>query len=91
MAQASEELVKEMCKDIKALDTAKTNLTFSIKAITHYSSIFTILKSLEHFCLNKNYKKIKSSLAAFQDLIKFFKGYAEISQIKVTNKSPSNI
>jgi len=28
MSQRNEELVKEMCKDIKALDTAKTNLTY---------------------------------------------------------------
>ena len=30
MSEKSEELVFEMCKDIKALDTAKKNLTFSI-------------------------------------------------------------
>jgi len=36
MSKASEELVEEMCKDIKDLDIAKSNLEFSIQAITKF-------------------------------------------------------
>ena len=46
MSEKSEELVFEMCKDIKALDTAKKNLTFSIKAITNFINILTTLEQL---------------------------------------------
>ena len=36
-AESSEALVTEMCKDIKSLDIAKKNLTFSITAIRKFT------------------------------------------------------
>jgi hypothetical protein len=46
MSEESDQLVKEMCKDIKDLDTAKKNLDYSINAITKFNSIYTTFKQL---------------------------------------------
>ena len=62
MSEKSEELVFEMCKDIKALDTAKENLTFSIKSITNFINILKTLESLREYCLKREYKLVRSSL-----------------------------
>ncbi len=40
-AEKSENLVYEMCKDIKSLDTAKKNLTFSITALKKFIMMLT--------------------------------------------------
>lgn len=43
-AEKSETLVYEMCKDIKQLDTAKKNLTFSITALKKFIMMLTAVE-----------------------------------------------
>jgi len=43
-ANTSENLVFEMCKDIKSLDIAKKNLTFSITALKKYIMMLTAIE-----------------------------------------------
>ena len=83
MSETSEELVFEMCKDIKALDTAKNNLTFSMKSLTNFINILTTLEQLRKYCIDREYKYICQSLSVFEDIMEFFKKYERIKQIQV--------
>ena len=45
-----------MCKDIKSLDIAKKNLTFSITALKKYIMMLTAIEKLNEMCDKKEYK-----------------------------------
>lgn len=45
-----------MCKDIKSLDIAKRNLTFSIKALRKYTMMLNAIDNLRGACSQKKYK-----------------------------------
>jgi hypothetical protein len=74
-AETSESLVYEMCKDIKSLDIAKNNLTFSINSIKKYMMLLTAKDKLKEFCSQKNYSSIADMLSAFEELSKYIIKY----------------
>lgn len=49
-ATKSEEIVYEMCKDLKSLDIAKKNLTFSIDALKKFIMMVDALEKLRDSC-----------------------------------------
>lgn len=67
-AEKSEELVYDMCKDIKSLDTAKKNLTFSITALKKFIMMLTAVDKLRDSCANKIYKEVGNLISAFNEL-----------------------
>lgn len=44
-----------MCKDLKSLDIAKKNLTFSIDALKKFIMMVDAIEKLEIACTNKEY------------------------------------
>lgn len=72
-AERSEELVYSMCKDIKSLDIAKRNLTFSITALKKFNMMLSALEKLRENCHSKKYKDIAMLLEAIDDLGHYFK------------------
>ena len=43
----SENIVQDMCKDIKMLDTAKTNLTNSIETLRKFSDLMVAMEKIK--------------------------------------------
>lgn len=61
-----------MCKDIKQLDVAKKNLTFSIAALKKFIMMLTAIEKLRENCQQKKYKDVGMLLEAFQELSQYF-------------------
>jgi hypothetical protein len=80
-AEKSENLVYEMCKDIKSLDTAKRNLTFSITALKKFIMMITAVDKLREYCEKRKYRQVANLLSAFDELSNYFKKYENVSQI----------
>ena len=66
-----------MCKDIKLLDTAKTNLSNSIDIIDKYSNLMRQLDDLSDFCGSRNYLGATHCHGEVVKLLEFFKPYRE--------------
>jgi hypothetical protein len=54
-----------MCKDLKSLDIAKKNLTFSIDALKKFIMMVDAIEKLRNACENKEYEMIANLLSAF--------------------------
>jgi len=76
-AEKSESLVYEMCKDIKSLDIAKKNLTFSITTLKKFIMMITAINKLVEEQKNeaRNYKETSNLISAFDELAIYFKKY----------------
>lgn len=77
-AEKSEELVFQMCKDIKSLDVAKKNLTFSIAALKKFIMMLTAIEKLRESCVTKKYKDVGMLLEAFSELSAYFVKFQNI-------------
>ena len=55
-AEKSEELVYDLCKDIKNLDTGKKNITFTVTALKKFIMMITAVHKLNENADIKNYK-----------------------------------
>lgn len=60
-AEKSEKLVFEMCKDIKSLDVAKKNLTFSITSLKKFVGMLMTVEKLREGCEGRRYKDVKGN------------------------------
>ena len=90
-AQSSEALVTEMCKDIKSLDIAKKNLTFSITALKKYIMMNTAIEKLREACENRQYREVANLIEAIEDFFLYFKKYEDIAQIQDLIKEKNSI
>jgi vacuolar protein sorting-associated protein 53 len=90
-AKKSEEIVYDMCKDLKSLDIAKRNLTFSIDALKKFIMMVDAIEKLREACENKQYDMIANLLSAFAELSKYFKKYEQIPQIQSLYKEKNLI
>ena len=78
----SENIVHDMCMDIKLLDTAKRNLTTSINTLRKFSDLMRSLDNLRDFCADREYDEAANCLKGINDLLTFFKPFESIPQIK---------
>ena len=90
-AEKSENLVYEMCKDIKSLDIAKKNLTFSITALKKFIMMLTAIDKLREYCEMRKYKDVANLLSAFDELSSYFKKYENVAQILELYKEKDSI
>jgi hypothetical protein len=90
-AKKSEEIVYDMCKDLKSLDIAKKNLTFSIDALKKFIMMVDALEKLRDACEHKEYEMIANLISAFNELSKYFKKYEQIPQIQSLYKEKNLI
>lgn len=54
-AIASEQMVEEICQDIKSLDIAKKNLTLTMTALKKLGMLSHGIKQLANACNERNY------------------------------------
>ena len=81
-AEISENQVKTICSDIKNLDNAKKNLTWTISALKKQMMLITAIYQLREACINKHYKEAAKLIEATGDLLKTFEEYKSVPQIQ---------
>ncbi|XP_076643240.1 vacuolar protein sorting 53 [Halictus rubicundus] len=81
-AEQSEEVVKEITRDIKQMDFAKRNLTASITALNHLHMLVEGVDSLKVLTERKQYGEIILPLQAVMEVMQHFNSYMDIPQVK---------
>lgn len=85
-AASSEAMVKTGCIEIRKLDTAKKNLTFSITALKRLIMLLEGIEQFSYACMDKRYKEAAHLIDATEELLLYFKDYtqntAQIAEIK---------
>lgn len=86
-AEKTEDMVKEITRDIKKLDSAKKNLTSAITTLNHLHMLLGGVESLTKLAEKRLYGEILNPLQAIIEVNQHFQQYTEISHIKsLSNK-----
>ncbi|KAJ3618412.1 hypothetical protein MTP99_006410 [Tenebrio molitor] len=81
-AEKSEEMVREITRDIKQLDCAKRNLTLAITTLNHLHMLVGGVDTLKSLTLRRLYGEIALPLQAISEVMTHFENYSDIPQIK---------
>ncbi|XP_044764347.1 vacuolar protein sorting-associated protein 53 homolog isoform X2 [Coccinella septempunctata] len=81
-AVKSEEMVREITRDIKQLDCAKRNLTLAITTLNHLQILVEGVDNLKVLTQKKLYGEIASPLQGISEVMAHFENYSDIPQIK---------
>lgn len=90
-AEKTEEMVKEITRDIKQLDCAKRNLTSAITTLNHLHMLVGGIESLNKLIEKRLYGEILNPLQAITEVNQHFKQYSDIDEIKVNKLLIVNI
>lgn len=82
-AERTEEMVKEITRDIKQLDCAKRNLTSAITTLNHLHMLVGGIESLNELIVRRSYGEILNPLQAITEVNQHFQQYSDIEEIKV--------
>lgn len=81
-AEKSEEMVREITRDIKQLDCAKRNLTLAITTLNHLHMLVGGVDTLKSLTEKRQYGEIALPLQAISEVMTHFENYSDIPQIK---------
>ena len=81
-AEDSEEMVKEITRDIKQLDTAKRNLSSAITTLNHLSMLVRGTATLTQLSQTRQYGEAALLLQGLLEVLNHFKTFQNIPQIK---------
>lgn len=81
-AEKTEEMVKEITRDIKQLDSAKRNLTSAITTLNHLHMLLGGVESLTKLAEKRLYGEILNPLQAIIEVNQHFRQFTDIEQIK---------
>ncbi|XP_054749550.2 vacuolar protein sorting-associated protein 53 homolog isoform X1 [Lytechinus pictus] len=81
-ADKSEQMVKEITRDIKQLDHAKRHLTSSITTLNHLHMLVGGVDSLESMTRRRQYGEVANLLQGVVNVMEHFQKYMSISQIR---------
>lgn len=81
-AEKSEEMVREITRDIKQLDCAKRNLTLAITTLNHLHMLVGGVDTLKSLTQKRLYGEIVLPLQAISEVMTHFENYSDIPQIK---------
>ncbi|KAJ8921190.1 hypothetical protein NQ315_013662 [Exocentrus adspersus] len=81
-AEKSEEMVREITRDIKQLDCAKRNLTLAITTLNHLHMLVGGVDTLKTLTQKRLYGEIALPLQAISEVMAHFESYSDIPQIK---------
>ncbi|XP_071448427.1 vacuolar protein sorting-associated protein 53 homolog [Hetaerina americana] len=90
-AEQSEEMVKEITRDIKQLDCAKRNLTSAITTLNHLHMLVEGVDSLQILTKKRHYGDIVMPLQAVIEVMEHFRNYTDIPQIRELGEEVSRI
>ncbi|XP_022255798.1 vacuolar protein sorting-associated protein 53 homolog [Limulus polyphemus] len=80
-AEKSEQMVKEITRDIKQLDHAKRNLTASITTLNHLHILVEGVDTLRIHSRKRQYKEVANLLDGVMNVLDHFQPYMGIPQI----------
>lgn len=80
-AARSEQMVEEVCRDIRSLDTAKRNLTLSITTLKRLNMLVTGVSQLRSMAAKRQYPQVGSLLLAVSSLSPCFDEFGHIPKI----------
>lgn len=83
-AEKSEDMVKEITRDIKQLDCAKKNLTAAITTLNHLHILVGGIENLSKLAERRQYGELLNPLQAIIEVNKHFQQYTQIPKIKVS-------
>lgn len=81
-AEKSEEMVKEITRDIKQLDHAKRNLTSSITTLNHLHMLVGGVDSLQNLTRRREYGEVANLLQGVVNVMEHFDRFMHVPQIK---------
>lgn len=81
-AERSEEMVREITRDIKQLDCAKRNLTSAITTLNHLHMLVGGVDTLKLLTQKRLYGEIALPLQAISEVMTHFETYSDIPQVK---------
>ncbi|XP_041457131.1 vacuolar protein sorting-associated protein 53 homolog isoform X1 [Lytechinus variegatus] len=81
-ADKSEQMVKEITRDIKQLDHAKRHLTSSITTLNHLHMLVGGVDSLESMTRRRQYGEVANLLQGVVNVMEHFQKYMSIPQIR---------
>eukprot|EP00794_Sanderia_malayensis_P014186 gene14186-15664_t len=90
-AEKSEQMVKEITRDIKQLDHAKRHLTTSITTLNHLHILVGGVENLETLTRNRQYGEIANLLEGVLNVLEHFRKYFSIPQIRQLADKVSSI
>ncbi|XP_017837908.1 vacuolar protein sorting-associated protein 53 homolog [Drosophila busckii] len=90
-AERTEEMVKEITRDIKQLDCAKRNLTSAITTLNHLHMLVGGIESLNELIERRAYGEILNPLQAITEVNQHFQQYSDIEEIKNLSQSVDKI
>ncbi|CAI5458966.1 unnamed protein product [Closterium sp. Yama58-4] len=80
-AEQSEEMVQEICRDIKKLDCAKKHITATITALNRLAMLVFAVDRLQALAANRQYRDAADQLQAVTQLLAHFEAYRDIPKI----------
>ncbi|CAG9770820.1 unnamed protein product [Ceutorhynchus assimilis] len=90
-AEKSEEMVREITRDIKQLDCAKRNLTLAITTLNHLHMLVGGVDTLKSLTQKRLYGEIALPLQAISEVMSHFENYSDIPQIKSLSDQVNSI
>ncbi|XP_064648939.1 vacuolar protein sorting-associated protein 53 homolog isoform X2 [Lineus longissimus] len=81
-AEKSEEMVKEITRDIKQLDHAKRHLTSSITTLNHLHMLVGGVDTLQSLSRRRQYGEVANLLQGVLNVLEHFQKYMSIPQIR---------
>jgi len=90
-ADKSEQMVKEITRDIKQLDHAKRHLTTSITTLNHLHILVGGVESLQSLTHNRQYGEVANLLQGVLNVLDHFKKYFSVPQIRQLADKVSSI
>ena len=80
-AHKSEEVVRDITRDIRMLDTCKRNVVNSMTALKRLQMLVNAVSQLERLTKANRFREASSSLSAVKSLQSSFKGFAGVERV----------
>ncbi|CUG34888.1 membrane trafficking protein, Vps53-like, putative [Bodo saltans] len=90
-ATKSEDTVRELCQNIRQLDTAKSNLTLSVNTLRSIQLWMLQLQTLSVTFNRRNYVQCRDALKEVQKYAALFEQYKEVPKVKELNEKQSTL
>lgn len=81
-AEKTEDMVREITRDIKQLDSAKKNLTSAITTLNHLHMLLGGVETITHLVEKRLYGEVLNPLQAIIEVNQHFQQFTEIPHIK---------
>lgn len=78
----SEQMVNDICSDIRDLDFAKRNLSLTTKALSNLQSIVQELERLKTMTERRNYSEVANLTEAVKEILRLFADWSQIDRVK---------